>query len=189
MFKSELICLTRTDQSVCLECCERLGANGFFRMLGVYDIWTYTNNLMTNGKGSPFLGKEITKFLQSIGRKELKCDSYFKKVNFPIMSRDFCMIALQIAKYECQYVQDFVKKIGMLQDDPNHEDESTPSTEFAVVEELCKAALIPCTFRLVPEVTRASCLRGEAYDMKRHEFHAGSGTVRRLFIQPIAFVV
>lgn len=89
------------------------------------------------------------------------------------------MIAGEFARYEVKYLSAFVDKLKVqpLAADP-------AISVFKLVEELCKSALIPNAFRLCPEMTRATALRGEAYDLKHHELFAGTGVRHQPTVLP-----
>ena len=77
----------------------RSGANLFFRKMGILEKWRYTNNMQTQGKGSPFLSDEVGHYLRALRRQEVRSASYEPTAHHPITSRDFCKFEITMARH------------------------------------------------------------------------------------------
>jgi len=133
----------------------RTYANGFFRLLGHHEKWRYTDNIMSHGVGSPFLSKECDLLYQTIRRVNLGSKQTSKSI--PVMSEDFVRFAATIANCERCAFADYVRR---LTDGENFVEATT---------ELCKVVALPITFKVVPELTRASVHRGEVVHLRHNE--------------------
>lgn len=153
----------------------RAGANAIFRKLGVTSPWGYTNDLMTCGRGSPFLSKDVSTLLKSIRRREVRSASFVRRPNCPIFSSDYVLFAGKVEKVLLAVYEDTVNKLDWEWSDGSGagatEEDNDDSCMMLrdVLQEMCKVVVMPLLFQAVPEFTRASSHRGEVYDAKHFE--------------------
>jgi hypothetical protein len=67
--------------------------------MGVNAKWGYTNNMQTEGKGSPFLSEEVTKFLRALRRQEVRDVNFAAKMYHPINCREYCKFEKTMARH------------------------------------------------------------------------------------------
>jgi hypothetical protein len=157
----------------------RSGANQFFRKLGILPKWSYTNNMQTQGNGSPFLSDEVTQFLQALRRQEVQAKTYVPPSNHPITSLDFCTFEMTVAGHmeqELQALRDVCSKVPsdgsmMVVDDDEEEENEYPLGVLEALHEFANRCAWPCMVQTIPQLTRSSCHRGEVYNLKHHELY------------------
>lgn len=76
-----------------------LGANLFFRKMGINQKWGYTNNMQTEGKGSPFLSEEVTRYLRALRRQEVRDDGFVRQIHHPVTALEYCKFDTTMANY------------------------------------------------------------------------------------------
>ena len=66
--------------------------------MGVNNKWGYTNNMQTQGSGSPFLSEEVTQFLRALRRQEVRAVGFVRQVHHPITAQEYCKFEKTVAR-------------------------------------------------------------------------------------------
>ena len=138
----------------------------------------------TKGKGSPFLSKEVSQFLVAVRRRELRSLTFQKHVSHPVLSSDFCKFEVTVSAFISCALEDFITKWNeaeiLARDDAQGEEDSEwwGLKATAAVEELITSTAWPCLVQTLPQLTRASCHRGEAYSIQHQELSAHDYGIR-----------
>ena len=142
------------------------GAGAFFRELGILEKWAWSNNLLTMGTGSPFLSKDIKQLIDSIRRREVRT-GVVKSMTCPVMSEDYVLFAEKAGTIVGKCFKNFVNECAAI----DLSDESNEVDPLELLRSVLAACVLPITFELVPELSRASVHRGEAYAMMHNELY------------------
>jgi hypothetical protein len=116
-------------------------------------------------------------------RRELRDVTYQKHISHPVLSTDFCKFEITVCAHQARALDAFISSWNEAEVSDAKErasgeapeeaegEESTASMAMATnaVDELVTALGWPCIVQTLPQLTRASCHRGEAYSMQHQE--------------------
>lgn len=102
-------------------------------------------------------------------RRELREGTYTKHVSEPVLSTDYVKLNHKVINLEIEAFGPFIAQaeatLALQSDDDS--DDVPKLTELAAT--MCRSIAWPNFVRLVPEITRVSGHRGEAYELLQHE--------------------
>ena len=121
------------------------------------------DNIRQEGKGNGFRSDECDKIMEAVRKFEAKAPPN-KPPKYPVFSSDLVNFAITCNELDLTNISNMLE--------PLWSEEASLAAKVEAVYNFIKAAAVYNIFRLIPNLTRTSAHRGEAYNLTSRELQA-----------------